>query len=138
MQLLAPESGLFLYHLERLTMSENQDPVKKTKSEAVRELLDENPSMQPTEIVAKLKERGMEITNQSVSGIKHQWRKMKKKKRSRRSTAQQKNSPAKPKVVLADLIALGDLIAVKKLADKMGGLPQLQEATRALVVLNEV
>lgn len=99
------------------------------KTQAVRDVLKANPRKEPKEIIALLKEQGIEVSSNYVSGIKFQ---MNKKKGGRKKTAPapapEATAPALPK----DAVSVGLLQKAKKLAAQLGGIKEAKAAIDAL------
>lgn len=90
--------------------------VRGERSQAVRDHLQENPDQSPNQVVEALAKKGITVSTGLVSVIKY--------KKARKSRVIKK---AKTKGV-----DLKQLIALKKLADEMGGMDQLKSAMDAL------
>ncbi|MHB1036908.1 MAG: hypothetical protein ACYC0Y_20015 [Pirellulales bacterium] len=100
---------------------------KVNKSQLIRDYLKANPGAMPVAVAAALKEQGIEVSPRVVSVVKWQMS-AKKPKRGRKPTS------AKPASKRA-AISADDLVQMKQLADKLGG---LDAAKRALDVLDSL
>jgi hypothetical protein len=101
------------------------------KSEAIREAYKELPNAKAKEIVAHLKEKGIEVTD----GLVYQVKKIsKKKKRGRKpGTATQVKAAMTAAPSKNGVLSVGaSIAAVKATADKVGGLTALKEIVDAL------
>lgn len=85
------------------------------KSQAIRDLLKENPKLMPLEISNILKERGIEVTRGYASVVKSNLKKPPMAKKS--FAAKKKRISPKP---AANGLDIGLLIDVKKICDKYG------------------
>lgn len=91
-------------------------PARGERSHAVRDYLQENPTANAKEVVEALAKAGMSVSEGLVNVIKY------KKARKKRII---KKASSKG-------VDLKQLIALKKLADDMGGMDQLKSAMDAL------
>jgi hypothetical protein len=104
------------------------------RSEAIREAIKAMPNAKAKEVVAHLKEKGIEVSEQLVYQVK---KVAKKKKPGRRpaTTAQVKAVPVKAPVAASSNghLSMGAAIAlVRSTADKVGGYAALKEIVEAL------
>ncbi|MHB1033578.1 MAG: hypothetical protein ACYC35_06550 [Pirellulales bacterium] len=100
---------------------------KVNKSQAIRDYLQTDPGAMPKVVVAALKAQGIEVDPRVVSAIKFKMS-AKKPKRGRKPKSAK---PAKKRAA----ISADDLVQMKQLADKLGG---LNAAKRALDVLDSL
>ncbi|MHB1035648.1 MAG: hypothetical protein ACYC35_12300 [Pirellulales bacterium] len=98
---------------------------KVNKSQLIRDYLETDPGAMPRVIVAALKAQGIDVDPRVVSAVKF---KMSAKK-SKRGRKPKLAKPAKKRAP----ISADDLVQMKQLADKLGG---LDAAKRALDVLH--
>ena len=102
------------------------------KAQAIRDALKANPGKEPREIVAVLKEQGMEVTNAAVSMAKFNMKENRKKKAKVASApvteATKVAAPALPK----DAVSLALLQKAKKLASQFGSIKEAKAAIDAL------
>lgn len=102
------------------------------RSEAIRDHLTANPEAMPTEIVVALAEKGIHVSTQLVSNVKHQLKVNGAPTRKRRG----RPLGSKKRVARASgEPTLSDLLAAKKLADAMGGPEVVLRAIEALAQL---
>ena len=92
-----------------------------TRSAAVREYLQENPSASPKTVVAALKEKGIEVSEGLVSVIKYR-KPSGLGRRGRRGFALGANGE----------INAATLLEVKRVVDALGGLEKAREALTTL------
>ena len=97
------------------------------KSQAIRDYLAANQDAGPSAVVAALKEQGLVVSTQMVSGIKAKMGLGKKRRRRKgvRTTAS---------VNGADRLSMEDLLRAKKLVDEIGA-ERAKEALDALASL---
>ncbi|MHB1038358.1 MAG: hypothetical protein ACYC35_24075 [Pirellulales bacterium] len=100
---------------------------KVNKSKAIRDYLQTDPGAMPKVVVAALKAQGIDVSPRVVSVVKFKMS-AKKSKRGR------KPKSAKPASTRAPISA-DDLVQMKQLADKLGG---LDAAKHALDVLDSL
>lgn len=93
-------------------------PKPPTKSAMVKAYLAEHPEAGPKEVVAALKEKGVEVTTGLVSNIK--------------STSKPKTETAKTETA-SPAMGIGDAVEeVARLASKVGGIDQLAKIVNAM------
>lgn len=97
------------------------------RSQAIRDQLEADPNARPKDVVAALKEKGIRVTSQMVSGLKSKMGLGGKKRRRRRKAGAARQD--------GQMISLNDLVEAKKLADRLGGLEKAQQAISALAKL---
>jgi len=85
------------------------------KTQAIRELLKDNPKLMPLEITSILKEKGVEVTRGFASVVKSNYNK--KPKADSPSFSAKKKRVQSTKVATVDMALLLD---VKKICDKYG------------------
>lgn len=91
-----------------------------SKSQAIREALEQNPKASAKEVVATLAEKGIKVTSALVYGVKGQLAHVKgqrKKKAKRLATARKS---------LNGQISVESITKVKQLADDVGGMANLK------------
>jgi hypothetical protein len=108
-------------------------PATISKSQAVRDYLDEHPTAMPKEIAPAVKSaHGLDVSPQMISMIKS---KLGKKGRPRRRKAGAAAAAAS-RGANSSRFTIEDLVTAKKLAQQIGGIPRAQEALAALARLN--
>ncbi len=107
---------------------------KINKSQAVRDYIAEYPDAKPAEISAAMAERGIEVSPQAVSTIKYQASKKQgaPKRRGRPRKTDKATTSARSNGRSNEL---QHLIAVKELADKVGGIEEAKKLLDALAKL---
>ena len=124
-----------------------------SKSQAVRDYLSEHPKAGPKEIVAAMKDQGIELTTAHASHIKSLSKKRKKLRRARRlaksngaaavqsvpegnGARKQRTGAGRPdRSETGRSLSANDLLEAKKLANALGG---LANARRALELLERL
>lgn len=100
------------------------------KSEAIRKYLAGNPDATPSEIIPALREKGIKVTPGLVSNVKStSGPNRRRRKNSRKKKIVKMRRPGRR---AATELSAVDLVAVKELADQLGG---INEARRALDML---
>ncbi len=108
------------------------------KAQAIRDALNANPGKEPREIVALLKEQGLEVTNAAVSMAKFN---MKEKRKKKTKTKHAKAAPAPAPAAAAapalpkDAVSLALLQKAKKLVAQLGSIKEAKAAIDALAQL---
>ncbi len=113
-------------------------PRKKTKgpnkSAVIREHLDQHREAKPREIVAALKEKGIVVSPQMVSQIKNKYKKHRRRKVDHGvGNVLVKGRRARPRK--NGKLSIDQLIAVKRLADEVGGVQVARDALDVLARL---
>ena len=108
------------------------DNGKISKSQAVREYLDQHPRAKPKEIGPAVKAaHGLEVAPQMISMIKTNWRKA---RRGRGRPAGVRGRVGRPRATDAR-ITVDDLVSAKKLVGQFGGVERAQAVLAALARL---
>lgn len=100
-------------------------PVRGVRSQAIRDYLSQNPKATPKEIVAGLKEKGIGVSLGLASIVKYKNKPA--KVRGRRASRNGKQPQT--------AVTAADLMAVKTLADSVGG---IENARQALALLEQL
>jgi hypothetical protein len=105
------------------------------KSAAIREYLDVHKRAKPKEIVAAMKEKGLDVSPQMVSTIKTKHRKRRGRKMSGQDVG---NGPVNSRRgrPSSGKIAIEQLIVAKRFADQVGGVRAAREALDVLAKLS--
>jgi hypothetical protein len=103
---------------------------KINKSQAVRDYMADNPRAKPKEIAEELtKKHGIEFTSGSVSTIRHQM----KKRKGRRGRPGRPGR--RPQQAAASKVNIADLVAAKKMAERLGGIEKTRQILNVLAQL---
>lgn len=107
------------------------------RSEAIREAFKELPNAKAKEIVAHLKQKGIEVTEGLVYQVKKTSGKKKPGRKPGRASnlpvAQVNSAPAKAHASSNGALSVGaSIMLVKATADKVGGMAALKEIVEAL------
>lgn len=103
----------------------NGDDKGVNKSQAIRDILSDNPSTKTREIVAKLAEKGISVTNALVYLIKS-----KQKQTRKRHKREQAAATASKQTGFHSPVAL--IVRVKELAREVGGYKTLKQLVDVL------
>ena len=103
------------------------EPVRGSKTAAIKAALKANPKKGPTEIAELLKAEGWDIKAQLVSVVKSAM-KAKKRKKVAAPAAAAEVAPAIPK----DAVSMGLLVKAKKLVAQFSSIKEAKEAIAAL------
>ena len=98
------------------------------KTQAIRDYIAENPDANPKAIVAGLQVRGITVKLGLANNVKY----------SKRSKTQKRRAPivhAAARMTTSPAMTFEQLVAVKKLADSLGGADNLRAALDALAQL---
>ena len=101
------------------------------KSQAIRDYLAKKPKAAPKEVIAALKENGVEVSVGLVSNVKYSKKRPKKAVKKKVSV----KTVAARRLAVASL-SVADLLEVKKLADQMGGVKTVRQALDTLEQLS--
>lgn len=96
-----------------------------SRSQAVRDYLQTNPSAGPAQIVEELKKQGIKISAALASQVKY-------KKRGRKAPRMVRRSLGSARVASGGGISATDLIQAKKLTDALGGIDNVRKALALL------
>jgi hypothetical protein len=108
------------------------DNGKISKSQAVRDYLDQHPRAKPKEIGPAVKAaHGLDVKPQIISMIKSNWRKA---RRGRGRPPGARGKAGRPQAADAR-ITVDDLISAKKLVGQLGGVERAQAVLAALARL---
>ena len=97
------------------------------KSQAIREVMADNPRLKPAAIAATLQEQGIHVSAQYVSTIKSNHKKQRQRRLSDAADAKLESLPAD--------ISVKQLLEVRELVNSLGGIHEVQ---RALDVLQQL
>jgi hypothetical protein len=92
-----------------------------SKSAAIREYIEANPSAKPKEIYDALTSRGISVSMGLVSVVKYT-----------KPKAGKRRGPRKRKAAAVGGMSAADLIAAKELSDSLGGIERTREALALL------
>jgi hypothetical protein len=108
-----------------------------SKSSAIREYVDANPTASPSEVAKALNDKGVSVTPQFVSTIKSQYKKKKAggARRPGRPPGRRGRRGGRPPRAASSGITIEALIKAKALAEKLGGIDAAREALDALARL---
>lgn len=112
-------------------MGDSKNSETVNKSQAVRDLLKENPKLMPLEISNILKERGIEVTRGYASVVKSNLKNPASKKIAFTAKKKRVSSSKSP----SNGLNIGLLVDVKKICDKYG-IEAIQGAISALSQLS--
>jgi hypothetical protein len=110
-------------------------PERGAKSTAIREYLKAHPKARVQDVVDELKKQGITVSAALVNNIKYTKKKPGKRGRKRGRPAATK--PSNGSANVADRISLQALVEVKKTAERLGGIDELQKAAAALAKLQQ-
>ena len=96
------------------------------KSQAIRDYLDRHPGATPKVIIAALGKQGIEVSEGLVSVVKYAPNRRKPKRGARR----QNNGRARRGS--HGFLSVENLVATKKLADRLGGIHEVRDALDTL------
>jgi len=106
------------------------------KSAAIREYLDQNKRAKPKEIVAAMKEKGLDVSPQMVSTIKTKYKGRRRRKMSGQEVGNGLVNDRRGRPRKSGKVSIEQLIAVKRLADQVGGVQAAREALDVLAKLS--
>jgi len=115
------------------------------KTQAIKDYLAKNPDAVPKAAAEELQKKGVDVSAQYVSVVKHKVKKeagiaaeqQAPKKPVVKKKVRRKKKAAPKKKAASDQISLSALKEAKKLAERLGGIEQAKEAISALAQLTD-
>ncbi|MEM0926392.1 MAG: hypothetical protein AAGJ83_10180 [Planctomycetota bacterium] len=110
-----------------------------SKSQAIRDYMNANPSVKPKGVAEALKAKGYDVTPNYVSMIKFQSKNKstKTKRRGRTAGTTRKPAAAKKATSASDSVSLDSLIKVKEVVRAIGSIEEAKSALEALEKLSD-
>lgn len=109
------------------------------KSWEIRSYMADNPKAKPRDVVAALKDRGIDVSAQFVSTVKSTSKKKGPAKRRGRPVGSTKKAPALTKTVSArkpgETVSVQSLLKLKRVVKELGS---IEEAKAALATLEQL
>jgi hypothetical protein len=102
------------------------------KSQAVRDYLAKNPGATPNQIVAGLKDQGVDVSVGLASNVKYTMGKRRGKVRRRRMSVAQATNGGGRRGRPSMALSMDDLLATKQLVTKVGSAAKVRKALEVL------
>jgi hypothetical protein len=102
------------------------------KSAAIREYYTAHPRAKPKQVVAGLKEKGIEVSAQTVSTVRYGMRHKKGRGKTRRAAGERVGAGRRAAGNGRGMKLFESLVEAKKLSDRLGGVERARQALKML------